>query len=300
MQKQHIFVIFSTAVSMQYSESLEKNLQFEYTSTQTALVVRDLVDQIKVNLYSVILGSYHSGRLLWEIREHLGYGQFTKWLNTSEWEYSPATAYKCLLVYERSQELGIKTEWFGTQLIISLSQLVDILSPKKEHIIVQLMEILKAGKKVDREVISSITSVTQPRLKPVDTATNQKAVFSSNEPNHQWSGLRFRSNPEVEIAKALEQYPDIAFFPNCKGRLNTPNGKRNLEPDFLIFYQGKAGILEVDGPFHTSERRVEEQERERYFRNHGIRVVERFDAKRCQQEPELVVKEFLQMMEKMY
>ncbi|MBD0302299.1 MAG: DUF3102 domain-containing protein, partial [Tolypothrix sp. T3-bin4] len=192
---------------MQYSESLEENLQFEYTSTQTALVVRGLLDEIKVNLYSAILGYYHSGRLLWEIREHLGYGQFTKWLNTSEWEYSPATAYKCLLVYKRSQELGIKTEWFGTQLIISLSQLVEILPPKKERIIVQLVEILKTGKKVDKEVISSITSATQPRLKPVDTPTNQKAVFGSNEPNHQWSGLRFRSNPEVEIAKALEQYP---------------------------------------------------------------------------------------------
>lgn len=285
---------------MQYSQSLEKNWQFEYTSTETALVVRDLVDQIKVNLYSAILGYYDSGRLLCEIREYLGYGQFTKWLNTSEWEYSPATAYKCLLVYERSQELGIKTEWFGTQLIISLSQLVEILPRKKEHLIVQLVEILKAGKKVDREVISSIISATQPRLERVDRATDQKAVFSSNQPEHVWSGLRFRSNPEVQIAKALEQYADVAFFPNCKGRLNTPNGKRNLEPDFLIFYQGKAGILEVDGPFHTSERRVEEQERERYFRNHGIRVVERFDAKRCQQEPHLVVKEFLQMMEKMY
>lgn len=285
---------------MQYSQSLEKNLHFDYTSTETAFVVRGLVGQIKVNLYSAILGYYQSGRLLYEIREHLGYGQFTKWLNTCEWEYSPATAYKCLLVYERSQELGIKTEWFGTRLIISLSQLTEILPRKKQHIMVPLVEILKAGKKVDREVIEEITSVTQKRLEPVDTATNQKAVFSSNQPNHLWSGLRFRSNPEVEIAKALEQYADIAFFPNCKGRLNTPNGKRNLEPDFLILYQGQMGILEVDGPFHTPERRVEEQERERYFRNHGIRVVERFDAKRCQQEPHLVVKEFLQIMEKMY
>jgi hypothetical protein len=285
---------------MQYSQSLEKNLHFEYTSTETAFAVRGLVDQIKVNLYSAILGYYHSGRLLCEIREYLGYGQFTKWLNTSEWEYSPATAYKCLLVYERSQELGIETEWFGTLLIISLSQLVEILPRKKEHITVQLVKILKAGKTVDREVIEDITSVAQPRLKRTDTATKQKAVFTSNQPDHVWSGLRFRSNPEVQIAKALEQYDDVAFFPNCKGRLNTPNGKRNLEPDFLIFYQGKAGILEVDGPFHTSERRVEEQERERYFRNHGIRVVERFDAKRCQQEPKLVVQEFLQIMEKMY
>ncbi|MEA5569145.1 hypothetical protein [Anabaena sp. UHCC 0399] len=74
----------------------------------------------------------------------------------------------------------------------------------------------------------------------------------------------------------------------------------NLEPDFLICYQGNWGILEVDGPFHTPQRRVEEQERERYFRHHCIRVVERFDAQRCEQEPTQVVEEFLQIMNKMY
>ena len=45
-------------------------------------------------------------------------------------------------------------------------------------------------------------------------------------------------------------------------------------------------ILEVDKPFHLPERRVEEQERELYFQNHGIQVVERFDATRYGQEPE--------------
>ncbi|MBD2503847.1 pentapeptide repeat-containing protein [Anabaena azotica] len=50
----------------------------------------------------------------------------------------------------------------------------------------------------------------------------------------------------------------------------------------------------------TALRRVDEQERERLFRFHGIRVIERFDSKRCENQPELVVQEFLQMLDKMY
>ncbi|MEA5569364.1 hypothetical protein [Anabaena sp. UHCC 0399] len=286
---------------MQYSQSLEKSLHFEYTNTETALLVRGLVVQIKMRLRSTILGYYYSGQLLYEIRKYLGYGQFTRWLNTSEWEYSPATAYKCISVYEYSQELGIQTEWFGTLFLISMTQLIQLLRPNKKDILLILVDMLKAGKKVDKTVIADISLRMQGQLAPADKVTEHKTAFTSNQQlNYVWLGLRFRSNPEVQIAKSLEQYPDIAFWPNCRGRLNTPNGKRNLEPDFLICYQGKLGILEVDGPFHTPERRVEEQERERYYRHHGIRVVERFDAKRCEQEPHLVVQEFLQIMEKMY
>ncbi|MBE9233096.1 DUF559 domain-containing protein [Cuspidothrix issatschenkoi LEGE 03284] len=62
-------------------------------------------------------------------------------------------------------------------------------------------------------------------------------------------------------------------------------------------YNGKWGVLEVDGPFHTAERRVEEQERERIFKKNGIKVVERFDAERCYSNPDEVVQEFLNMIE---
>lgn len=45
------------------------------------------------------------------------------------------------------------------------------------------------------------------------------------------------------------------------------------------------------------ERRVEEQERERIFRRHGIKVVERFDSSRCYENPDEVVQEFFKMLE---
>ncbi|AFZ27724.1 Protein of unknown function (DUF559) [Cylindrospermum stagnale PCC 7417] len=66
---------------------------------------------------------------------------------------------------------------------------------------------------------------------------------------------------------------------------------------FILVVYGRWGILEVDGPHHTAERRVEEQERERIFKKNGIKVVERFDAKRCYENPDEVVQEFFKMIE---
>ncbi|NEQ73360.1 MAG: DUF559 domain-containing protein [Okeania sp. SIO2C9] len=55
-------------------------------------------------------------------------------------------------------------------------------------------------------------------------------------------------------------------------------------------------MLEVDGFYHTPERRVEEQERERDFERNGVRVY-RFGAKKCYQETNKVVDEFLELLE---
>lgn len=87
-------------------------------------------------------------------------------------------------------------------------------------------------------------------------------------------------------------------MPNCLARLDDPQkpkGRANKEADFLVCYQGKLGILEVDGPHHTPERRVEEQERERLFRLHGIIVVERYDSEKCKAQPFKVVDQFLKL-----
>jgi hypothetical protein len=119
---------------------------------------------------------------------------------------------------------------------------------------------------------------------------------------YEWKGLRFRSKAEVIIAVALDRM-NVSYSPNTIVRINNPNkpdGRANVEVDFLVLYQGSQGILEVDGIFHTSERRVHEQERERLFKYGGIRVVERYDAKRCEREPYVVVQDFLKIMGAMH
>jgi hypothetical protein len=130
---------------------------------------------------------------------------------------------------------------------------------------------------------------------------NQGAKFYDG-PMYEWKGLRFRSKAEVAIAFALDRM-NVSYSPNIIVRINNPNkpdGRANVEVDFLVLYQGSQGILEVDGVFHTSERRVHEQERERLFKYGGIRVVERYDAKRCEREPYVVVQDFLKIMDAMH
>jgi uncharacterized protein YjbI with pentapeptide repeats len=129
-----------------------------------------------------------------------------------------------------------------------------------------------------------------------NTSNNQGVQFRSDRKIHTWEKLRFRSKTEIKIAEALDR-TGVLFVPNSLARLNTPKGRENKEADFLICYNGKWGVLEVDGPFHTAERRVEEQERERIFKKNGIKVVERFDSERCYNNPDEVVQEFFKMIE---
>lgn len=119
---------------------------------------------------------------------------------------------------------------------------------------------------------------------------NQGIQSNSEDKIHYWNGLRFRSNEEVKIAEALER-ANVLFFPNSKVRLTTTEGRQNQEPDFLIFHQGKWGILEV---WHQDTAAYEE--RSRLFKSHGICIVEHYDANRCSEQPDRVVQEFLEIL----
>jgi hypothetical protein len=114
---------------------------------------------------------------------------------------------------------------------------------------------------------------------------------------YRWRGMRFRSKTERRIAAALER-ANVAFFPNSRGRLGTaPDFRETREPDFLVVTDGKLGILEVDGDdYHPPERAAEDHDRDRAFRRHGIRVVERYSATECWGAPDQVVAEFLQLL----
>ncbi|MDB9343746.1 pentapeptide repeat-containing protein [Nodularia spumigena CS-586/05] len=147
-----------------------------------------------------------------------------------------------------------------------------------------------------KKIIENTDLILRKTPENANIANNQGVQFNFNNKTHTWERLTFRSKTEIKIAEALDRAGTL-FLPNCLARLNTPNGRANKEADFLICYNGKWGILEVDGPYHTPERRVEEQERERIFRRHGIKVVERFDSSRCYENPDEVVQEFFKMLE---
>lgn len=127
--------------------------------------------------------------------------------------------------------------------------------------------------------------------------TEVKAINSSSRAkNH--SGLDdciFRSQTEKIIANELENR-GILYFVNARARVGDSLKRKTRELDFLIFYRGKVGILEVDGPHHTPSTSADEYERDRLFKREGILVIERFKAEKCYENPTAVINELLAIL----
>lgn len=117
-------------------------------------------------------------------------------------------------------------------------------------------------------------------------------------PMRMWENLRFRSESEKRVAQALDT-AGAMFLPNCRARATDDEARRTVEPDFLVCWKGKWGILEVDGePFHPPTRTVHDHTRDRVFKTHGVMVVEHFDASECFERPAEVVRKFLTLLER--
>lgn len=111
-----------------------------------------------------------------------------------------------------------------------------------------------------------------------------------------WRNVRFSSEPEVKIAQALER-AGIMYIPNCLVRAGSPNEMVSRFPDFLICFDGKWGILEVDGQKYHQGRATEDHERSRIMERHGgIAYLTRFDYQRCMNDPDGVIKDFIEVL----
>jgi very-short-patch-repair endonuclease len=98
------------------------------------------------------------------------------------------------------------------------------------------------------------------------------------------------------VARAVDS-AGVLFLPNCLTRVQIgPDKRATREADFLICHNGKWGILEVDGPHHP--RAVVDHERDRVFRGHRIKVIERFDWEECYKDAPSVVQQFLTLLDK--
>ena len=113
-----------------------------------------------------------------------------------------------------------------------------------------------------------------------------------------WNGMKFDPNSpgEVAIAKALDRL-GVIYLPNCLVRTGEPGSRQTLFPDFLICHEGKWGILEVDGQMYHKGSATQDYERMRKLISY-IKHFDRYPAKRCMDEPDTVVKEFIGILAK--
>lgn len=94
-------------------------------------------------------------------------------------------------------------------------------------------------------------------------------------------GLHFASDAEHKVYAVLKAKQEslpaedtlgIAPLPGLRVRQHT------FEPGLLVLYQGRAGVIEVDGPHHTG-RRAADASREGLLRNAGVAHVDRIDVR---------------------
>jgi len=135
----------------------------------------------------------------------------------------------------------------------------------------------------------SDTDSTEEIIK-AENGHNQGILSNTEEGIYHWNDLCFRCEEQVKIAESLDRTSAL-FFPNSKARLTTPAGRQNQEPDFLIFHQGKWGILEISHPDTEKD-----ETRDRQFASHGIRIIHYCDANRCTEEADRIVQEFLEIL----
>ena len=118
--------------------------------------------------------------------------------------------------------------------------------------------------------------------------------FFKTEATIEHNGLRFRSPAEIPVYEELKRRK-LVFFPNAAAVFGEKALKK--EPDFLICHKGKWGILEVMGKEHHNEKTaVQDHQRARLFKEHGIKCIEFFSGGRCLEEPCAVVEEFLNLL----
>ena len=126
-----------------------------------------------------------------------------------------------------------------------------------------------------------------------NSTVNNQAIFDfKGSTKITFQGLNFRSKAEIKIYEALLR----------KGLLVMPLPvmvmgvkEKYKEPDFVFCYNGRIGVLDIHGKqWHPPEAAASEHEKRREFLKLGVSLYEIFDARRCYQDPDDVVDDFIQ------
>ena len=109
--------------------------------------------------------------------------------------------------------------------------------------------------------------------------TNQGRVRSDNIAARECDGLLFRSQPEINLYRALKDLGG-SFSPLPTFIRGGRNYKR-IEPDFVIIRQGLIVVVEVDGDTVHRESPAAAHERVKMLELEGARII-RVRAERCE------------------
>jgi very-short-patch-repair endonuclease len=176
---------------------------------------------------------------------------------------------------------------FTDQLLTDLLSMLKIVDQEENRDLTQII----LSEKVPpvpvnwRDVVKQ--GITDPKV------SNQGRTVRHNVKRYEEDGLQFSNALEVRFYQLLklaqENLPPaetFSIFPMPGQRVVG----RNFEPDFVIVYEGKAAIIELDGGNH-SRRVAADQSRDRLMKNAGFKLIERLAVEEVQSTDE--VKEFI-------
>lgn len=133
--------------------------------------------------------------------------------------------------------------------------------------------------------------------------TARRTLGGGENAPFEWGGLYLRSPAERAIAEELNRR-GILFFANVRGRVSTDKSpiselqsSGRVELDFLVFKNGKAIILEVDGSQHNvGNARNRDYAKDRLMLKESLPTA-RFTAQECLNGTTDVITEFLSLYE---
>jgi hypothetical protein len=109
--------------------------------------------------------------------------------------------------------------------------------------------------------------------------TNQGRVRSDNIAVRECDGLLFRSQPEINLYRALKAL-GVSFAP-LPVFIRGGDSYRRIEPDFVIIKDGILIVVEVDGDTSHQESPAEAHDRTTILDYEGARII-RVSASRCE------------------
>ncbi|QKV93631.1 hypothetical protein HUT19_19245 [Streptomyces sp. NA02950] len=155
-----------------------------------------------------------------------------------------------------------------------------------------------------RETLPRVGPDWRQRLQEMmttDRPTNQARRTMPEKPQWVMDRLAFTNHGEQRVYQALKHLQEkelpaeetISIFP-------LPNGRvlgHTWEPDLLVTYRGRAGVLEIDGPDHRV-RRAMDTSRDHLLRDAGIAYVDRVPVEVIDNPQELMasLKRFLRRL----
>ncbi|NES07937.1 MAG: hypothetical protein F6K22_37215 [Okeania sp. SIO2F4] len=152
---------------------------------------------------------------------------------------------------------------------------------------------------------SQCSQLYTDKFRTAEEQENQDRIITTPESENNHNNSRFSKHSqsllqeaETKMAEALDSI-GVTFFVNPNIRLTAPEGKCNLQPNFVIYYAGKLGIIEIDETEKGLNNGVgsqTEKNSDRLLQNTNIDIIKHYDDLRCFLEPDLVIKEFLEIL----